>query len=326
VSGAGTAAGTRWPSYDELAEVGDSGLRCSWGVFGAGDEVGTLNFVTPAARRAAAASVTEGVAIDLSLPLNLPLPQLARSRPSYRHTIFRDRGGRDDKVDDFYLQGSTQWDGLAHVRFREHGYYGGRQEAQLDAGELSIERLAEHGMVGRGVLVDVAAHAERSGIELSPDRRHGITAEELQWVLDAQGTVLRSGDFLLLRTGWLRWYLALDADGRTALAASLHPGVDGLQCPGLDCAPETAEWLWNHRVAAVAADNPAVEALPVRAEQGYLHRLLVALLGMPFGELWNLEELAERCAALTRYEFLFSSVPLKIPGGVGSPGNGVALL
>ena len=79
-------------------------------------------------------------------------------------------------------------------------------------------------------------------------------------------------------------------------------------------------------VAAVAVDNPAVETLRVTKEEGFLHRLLIPLLGMPLGEFWNLEELARACRARSRHEFLFFSVPLKIPRGAGSPGNGLAIL
>lgn len=314
-----------WPKYDELPAIPSTGARHGWEVFGAGDELGTVNFLTPERVRAATALVTEGRSVDLSLPLNLPSPQLGGTRKGYQHTVERNRGGSDDLLDNFYLQGSTQWDGLQHIRYREFGYYGGRQEPDLDGGALGIDRLAARGIIGRGVLVDVARHAAETGAELAPDRRHGITPDELDRVLAWQGTELRGGDVLLVRTGWLAWYLSLDEAGRGALAGRLHNGDGGLECPGMDPGAATAAWLWDARVAALAVDNPAVEALKVRREEGFLHRLLLPLLGMPLGEFWYLEDLSRACRELGRHDFLFVSVPLKVPGGVGSPGNGIAI-
>jgi hypothetical protein len=87
-----------------------------------------------------------------------------------------------------------------------------------------------------------------------------------------------------------------------------------------------AEWLWNHRIAAVAADNPALEVLRVRKEDGFLHRRIMALLGMPIGEFWYLEELSHACRERGRWDFFLTSAPLNLPRGVGSPSNAYAIL
>jgi hypothetical protein len=88
-----------------------------------------------------------------------------------------------------------------------------------------------------------------------------------------------------------------------------------------------AAYLWDHHIAAVAADNPALEAWPPRAETGgFLHERLIPLLGMPIGELWQLGQLAEACLTEGRYEFFLTSAPLNVPGGVGSPPNALAML
>jgi hypothetical protein len=76
----------------------------------------------------------------------------------------------------------------------------------------------------------------------------------------------------------------------------------------------------------VAADNPALEAWPPHnSTGGFLHHRLIPLLGMNIGELWWLDDLAEDCAADGVYEFLFTSAPLNVPGGVGSPPNALAI-
>ena len=87
-----------------------------------------------------------------------------------------------------------------------------------------------------------------------------------------------------------------------------------------------AELLWDGGIAAVAADNPGVEAAPGRRGSGSLHRRALALLGMPFGELFDFDALDAALRAQDRSSFLFMAVPLNIPGGVGSTGNAVAML
>jgi kynurenine formamidase len=86
------------------------------------------------------------------------------------------------------------------------------------------------------------------------------------------------------------------------------------------------EFLWDTGVAAVAADNPALEAGHRGAGSDLaLHRALLARLGMPLGELWDVQRLAGDCATDGVYDFLLTSAPLFVPGGAGSPPNVLAL-
>jgi len=95
---------------------------------------------------------------------------------------------------------------------------------------------------------------------------------------------------------------------------------------GLRADEEMARLLWNWGVAAVAADNPAVEVSPGDPKVGSLHRRLLALLGIPLGELFDFDELAALATAEGKWSFLFVSVPLLLVGGVGSPANAIAIL
>jgi kynurenine formamidase len=123
---------------------------------------------------------------------------------------------------------------------------------------------------------------------------------------------------LLIRTGWVAGYRALDAAERNALGGT-RPNT-----PGLSPSDEMAAFLWELGLSAIAADNPALEASPTdRSER--LHPKLLAGLGMPIGEMWWLDELADACAADGRWEFLVMSAPLNVPGGVGSPANALAV-
>lgn len=311
------------PKFSRLPEL-PTGERHAWDVFGRADQLGTLNLITAERILKAVSTVTEGRVISLSLPLDLPNPSLVTTRRVYQHYVSTGRLARDDWLDNFYPQASSQWDGLQHIRYRQFGFYGGREDADLDRGELGIDIVARRGIVGRGVLVDAAAGFEALGRPLQPDARTVVGPEDLEAVLRWEKVEVEPGDILLIRTGWLRWYLSLDQAGRNRLAGTLDGGT--LETVGLDPGRATAAWLWDRRVAAVAADNPAVEALPVRREEGFLHQRLIALLGMPLGELWDLEELSEACRKLARYHFLLVSAPLHIPRGVGSPNNAYAIL
>jgi kynurenine formamidase len=276
---------------------------------------------------AASRLVRKGKVINLSLPLDFPTTLYhGETRSGYKHRMTVNRGGRDDLVDNFAMQGSTQWDGLRHVRYREFGYWGGREDEDVDSkGLLGIERWADHGIVGRGVLLDAARYFEQLGQPLDPNQRTCITGPQLEAIASKQGVSIEEGDIILLRTGWLSWFKTLTIDEQEKLRGRLNPGEDGLDMPGLDPATETAAWLWDKRIAAISADNPALEALRVHADVGFQHRRLIALQGMAIGELWELDPLAEDCAADNVYEFMLVSAPLNIPGAVGSPANAYAI-
>jgi kynurenine formamidase len=314
------------PTFAQLPVVGQTGERHAWDVFGRSDQLGTVNHLTPERVRQAATLVRTGKIINLNLPLNFPITLYEGFRSGYRHHIEVGRGSRDDYVDNFAMQGSSQWDSLRHIRFREFGYYGGRQDEDLDGkGELGIEHWARHGIIGRGVLLDAAGYMERRGSPLDATTRFTMDGAFLEEVAQAEHVRLEPGDIILLRTGWLAWYKSLDEAGREALRGTLHPGAGGMACPGLDPGQTTAAWVWDRQIAAMAADNVALEALPVDAKVGFQHRRLIALQGMPIGEVWDLDELARDCAEDGVYECMLVSAPLNLPGGVGSPPNAYAI-
>jgi kynurenine formamidase len=314
------------PKFSQLPLVGRTGERHTWDVFGRADQLGTVNLLTPERVKRAAALVRSGKVINLNLPLNFPVTLYGGFRSGYRHHIEVNRGGRDDYVDNFAMQGSSQWDSLRHIRFREFGYYGGRQDDDLDGkGELGIENWARHGIIGRGVLLDAAGVMERRGTPLDATKKFAMDGAFLEEVARAENVQLEPGDIVLLRTGWLTWYKGLDEAGREALRGTLRPGEGGMACPGLDPSQATAAWVWDQHIAAMAADNVALEALPVEATVGFQHRRLIALQGMPIGEVWDLDALAQDCARDGVYECMLVSAPLNLPGGVGSPPNAYAI-
>lgn len=313
------------PSFDELPLLEACGLRHAWSVFGAGDESGTLNRLTPEAVLRATRSPSSGRRVCLSLPLDLPDPPLFGRRP-YRHEVFANsRNTMDDRVEGLYPQASTQWDGLRHVRAAADGFWGGWREQPLAGQErLGIQRWSR-GVVGRGVLVDLATWCRRVSRDYDPMQGRRFTVADVRSALREQGTVLERGDVLCLRFGWVDAYLAADAQHRREIAER-SVDLDTRVWAGLENSEDMARFLWNSGAAAVVADNPAVEMLPGLAGQADLHRRLIPCLGFVLGELFDLSELARCCVERGRYDFLFVSVPWNLPGGVGSPAAATAVL
>jgi kynurenine formamidase len=308
------------PSFDELPRLPDSDLRHAWGVFGADDVLGTINLLTAERVRAAADLVISGQVISLVLPLDVPNPPLF-GRDPYRHEVFAlNRNDMDDRLDCFHPQGSTQWDGLGHVRCGKHGYWGGRTTDPVEGqNELGIEHVAEHGIVGRGVLADVAEWAAERGRPISALEPETVSAQDIAATLDSQEVTLEPGDVLCVRTGWISAYRNLDAAGRAAIA--LHPASVGLLAD-----EAMARFLWNAHISALCCDNPAIELPFGDPAVGSLHRRLLPLLGVTLGELFDFEVLSNLCRRERRWTFLFTAAPLRLPGGLGSPANALAVL
>jgi kynurenine formamidase len=311
--------------FDSLPRLPGNGVQHAWDVWGRGDNHGTLNRLTGPVVAAASACVRTGERIGVSLPLGLPDPPFF-GRKGFRHT-FEPMGPAawDDFVDGFYLQCSSQWDGLRHIGSPDGWYGGWRGQPSDDLEPLGIHHWASHGIVGRGVLADLAAYTSSNDGAYDPFTRVAFRPDDLTAALRAQGVTLRSGDILCVRTGWTDKYLGLSAEERASLADGMRE-VTGYASAGLAGSEEMARFLWDSGVAAVACDNPAVEVVPSDPADGFLHGRLIPGLGMAIGELFSFGDLAAACAREGRYEFLFVSVPLNVTGAIGSPANAVAIL
>lgn len=322
------------PTYDELATAEPAGS--SWEVFGQGNQLGTINRLTPERVAAAARSIRTGQRFGLDYPVTAFEPYPTGTRHPLRHTVFANNEyHRDDYVDSFYLQASSQLDALRHIGHPEHGFYGGvtpEQNTQhTDA--LGIHLWAESGIAGRGILLDVPRFFEAHGRPYDTESTIAIDADLLDALVAFHGVELRGGDLLLLRTAWAERYLAKSPAERAKTPWRASPGLAQKE--------NVLRWLWDNEIALVAADNLAVEADPVIDSDfhyaadtppekgvdhaGMLHRPLIALLGMALGELWRLDELAESCAADGVYEFFLTVKPLNLIGGAGSPPNAIAI-
>jgi kynurenine formamidase len=306
------------PCYDDLPELGQSGVRHAWQVWGPGDRLGTMNRVTGHTVLAALSVPRQGRRISLCLPLDFLRPPLY-GRKEFGHRVFdRNRNMVEDEITGLDPQASSQWDSLRHIRAGSFGHYGGLAADDPAVPELGIDGLSRFGLVFRAVLLDLPAFWAARGQIVDPLSEYPVTADDLQACARHQRTVVRAGDLLLVRTGWLAAYRS--AGGVPAESLDMPPSA------GLEGSAATARLLWDLGVSAVAADNPAVEALPGDPAIGSLHRRLIAALGMPLGELWDLDELAEACDRQGSYEACVMAAPLRVPGGVASPANALAIV
>lgn len=317
------------PTYRQLLDRTGAPPGSTWGLFGDGDERGMANLATQEGVLDAMSCVRRGACFSLDYPLNAFDPSIANRPPPAHHVVSRHRDQRDDYLDGFWPQASSQVDGLRHRRHHEHGFYGGAADADISAGSptLGVNRWADSPIVARALLVDVSLFRAAKGSPIDHARGEHLPIDTVDEALTWQGSELRPGDCLLLHTGWSEWYLrGLDGDGRAEVCRSRR-------CTGVAQSHDMLEWLWDHRVSLAAADTFAFEALPASpdspfggdTDDGMMHQELIALLGLPLGELWRLHDLAQDCATTRSYESLLVVKPLNLTGGVGSPANAVAI-
>lgn len=323
----------------------------NWGDFGADDEIGRLNLLTREKVLQGIAEVTEGRVFCLSLPLDYPggrvlaphrfppqiRPTEREGRPYFNYPFsHQDPELQDVGCDDAVLictQYSTQWDSLAHIGqvfdadgdgAAERVFYNGYradtdvvapdQRAPDTRSALGIENMAATGVQGRGVMVDLHALFGRERVLVGYD--------ELMRAMERTGAVVAPGDILCLHTGFAQLVLEMER----------RPDGDALRgaCAALDGFDERLlAWITDSGVAAIAADNYAVEAIPARAVPGPhpfvpLHQHCLFKLGVHLGELWYLSELNAWLSVNGRTRFLLTAPPLRLPGAVGSPVTPVA--
>jgi kynurenine formamidase len=337
----------------------------NWGDFGPDDQLGRLNLLTPERVLRAAAEVRTGDVFCLSVPLDHPGPAilvpygrhppvLRPSRSAAGSAMVNYQWAQDDPrttdvINDdlvvLHLQGSTQWDSLAHVGqlFDADGdgvpeplYYNGFKadvdivgtadpelagpEAPFGAGStsrahaLGIEHMAERGMQARGVLVDAHAHVGREQVSLG--------WRELSEMLDRDGVVIEEGDVLCLHTGLAKQMLEMGDEPDLATLVSSCASLDGAD-------PELLDWIDRTGIVAIVSDNFAVETFPARERPAPrsampLHEHCLFKLGVHLGELWYLTDLAAWLRANGRSRFLLTAPPLRLPGAFGSPVTPVA--
>ncbi|KAK5268416.1 hypothetical protein LTR96_006123 [Exophiala xenobiotica] len=256
------------PDFDNLPPVEGLPKGCAWGVFdkdGQKDTLGTLNLLDRETVLNAAHELKLGDSVSLNWAINaIHKPGFNRAPLDHKHIDFYPTDsvhGFDDEVH-FNTQCGSQWDSLCHYGHQASGlFYNGAKPTveKLKTSPGSLPTL-DHwqkrgGLVGRGVLLDYRAYAEAHGVKYSPYERHEISVQDLDAVAKFQGIEFRSGDILIVRTGYTEQLLTDDADAQAALLGT-HQAV------GVAGNEDTARWIWNHHFAAVAGDTLAFEVFP----------------------------------------------------------------
>lgn len=311
-------------SLDELLKDSPS----NWGKWGPDDEVGSLNYLTDQEVLRGIKSVTKGEVHTLQRLINDPKgdPVWPGRAPAERTMLLDEAtwdsddapqfpGGlhyADDKINAF-LQGSTQYDALGHV------WYGGKlwngYDARTTVGGMdkaSVEPIAQRGVVGRGILLDMARFVGKDAM----DKGETFTHEDLVKCAEAQGTTIEKHDIIVIRTNFIQRFFD---EGEKF--------YEGFNEPGLVYSPELVEWFQDMEIPNLVTDTIANEVTydPNNGVALVLHNALMRNLGVTLTEICDLETLAESSAKDKQYTFLYAAAPLKVHRATGSPVNPLAI-
>ncbi|OCB11953.1 metal-dependent hydrolase [Mycolicibacterium porcinum] len=301
----------------------------NWGKWGTDDEVGSLNYLDAAQVLRGIGAVRSGDVFTLQIPIgdpDRPDPVWPGRTPAVRTPVMDEgyfaRGDEpeptdghhwaDDKIE-MFTQGSTQYDALAHYWYGGKVWNGYTADTTIDSlSRASVLPIAERGVVGRGVLIDVARARGKDVL----DSGEQISLDDLLAAAEAQGTQIEPRDVLIIRTGWIGSYYRGSAD----------EFYRDWNEPGLVYSRELVEWFQRMEIPNLVTDTIANElSFYPGGLQLPLHCALMRNLGVTFTELCKLDDLAAACAADRRWTFLYTAAPLKICGASGAPVNPVVI-
>lgn len=301
----------------------------NWGKWGPDDEVGSLNYLTRDEVLRGIGHVVSGNVVTLQRLIGDPKgdPVWPSRTPAVRTMVSDEStwdsadapqypGGAhyaDDKLEAF-LQGSTQYDALGHAWYDGQLWNG--YDARTTIGGLdraSIRPIADRGIVGRGILLDMARFRSKAALEPAETFTH----EDLLACAAAQGVTIEKHDILIIRTNFLQRFFDLG-----------DAFYEDFCEPGLTHSTELVRWFQEMELPNLVTDTIANE-VTIDPESGIalpLHSALMRNLGVTLTELCDLEALADACAEHGQYTFLYVAAPLKIHGATGAPVNPIAIL
>jgi len=298
-----TVADVTQPEYDRWKKE-----LSNWGRWGKDDQLGTLNLVTAAKRRAAAALVKDGV--SFSLAGDADTVKAVDNPNPYEHQMLAI--GSDRIGVNYHGIAHTHIDSLAHIH--ENGvFYNGytpAEDAVLKNGHTrnSIYNL-KNGVVTRGVLIDIP---RLKGVPYLEPGTPIFVSDLEAWEKKA-GVKVGPGDALFVRTGvWAR---------RTAQGPWLRGRAEGGRSAGLH--PSVIPWLRQRDIALLGSDHP--QYVSPSNLRGAVHDFALVYLGVHLVDNADLEALADAAATRSRWEFMLTIAPLPVRGATGSPVNPIAI-
>jgi kynurenine formamidase len=282
----------------------------NWGRWGKDDEKGTVNLITPARRKAAAALVTEGFSVSLSRDTDSTAAP--DNGTPFVHKMSEPAGGAFN-MDEFgiFFHGwaYTHFDALSHVFYKDTMYNGfpASSVTKAGAGKLAVTAYRD-GIAGRGVIVDIA---RLKGVPYL-DGPTAVYPEDLDAWEKSTGVRIGAGDLVFVRTG--RW----------ARRAAKGPWDPGAESAGLHAS--SARWLKARDVAVFGSDTSGdVRPSGVDGVDFPVHQLLLVAMGTPMFDQCDLEAVASAAAARKRWTFFVTAAPIRAVGGTGGPVNIVAI-
>ncbi|EAW07613.1 uncharacterized protein ACLA_023270 [Aspergillus clavatus NRRL 1] len=300
---------------------------------GSSDEgLGMLRLLTPEiVADAARTQIQTGERVCLNWDMEKLNPP-GFGRRSFEHRVeWVAPGTAFDDEYHFNPQQSSQWDG-----FRHHNapaptadepdrrlFYGGTTAEEIQdstSSRIGIGHWARKGIAGRGVLIDYLSWAERKGITVDALSQHVISLDDVLAIARECNIEFKRGDIFFLRVGLTRTWDALNEQQKLAYSQQSMP-----KHAGIEQSERVLRFLWDNHFAAVASDAVSFEVYPPLDPEFDLHHYLLAGWGIPIGEMFDLEELAEMCRRLGRWTFFVSSSPLNCARGVSSPPNCMAI-
>ncbi|KAF9883327.1 hypothetical protein FE257_003745 [Aspergillus nanangensis] len=308
---------TEFPSRKNLPPIPGAPPEAAW-FWGPNDSLGRLNLLTTKRIKAAVRLIETGELIPLDLPLDTPaVPSFGRE--PFQHSIKEVQAGI--VYDDLYTlntQSGSQWDGFGHfAHLASKTFYNGATSADIlasSSSKCSIHHWATHGIAGRGILLDYHRYASQTNRTYDPFRHLAITLSDLAACGRAQGIDIRPGsaggdikigDILFVRSGFVeRYYASSPAEREQDAARPSHESA----WAGVAQEEDMLNWLHDAYFAAVVGDAPTFEAWP-SCKEYHLHEYLLALWGVPIGEMWDLERLARVCVQERRWVFFVNSAP-----------------
>jgi kynurenine formamidase len=289
----------------------------NWGRWGADDQRGALNELTPERVAAAARLVRSGETVTLSLPLDTH-PRVDNPEPAeHRMTMLGDvdigsgtlRFAKDYIGVDYHNDTHSHIDALCHVAF-DGALYNGVPSDSVTSEGAAVDAIdvAKDGIVGRGVLLDVP---RLRGVPWLEPGEH-VFREDLEGAEREQGVTVAEGDVLLVRTGHDRRRDQLEPWDTANAKAGLHPTV--------------APFLSERGVAVLGSDGNSDTAPSTTEGIDFpIHALALNAMGIHLLDYLQLGDLVAACERAGRSEFLFAAAPLRIVGGTGSPLNPIAI-
>jgi len=288
----------------------------NWGRWGANDQKGTANLITPEKVRSAAALVKSGIVVSMSPPVpQTPAADVPDDRTFNRTTIRLSQTGTADNYQvSYHGLAVGHMDAFCHFFFENRMYNGYSasdnitEETGCKQGDVMGRR---DGITTRAVLYDMPALKGVDWIEPgTPITRADLEAWEQQ-----SGVKVGPGDVILLYVG--RW--------KRRAAVGPHAG----QVAGYFA--DTIPFFKERDIAFAGHDfnidwNPRPGWGPEQGIYGNpIHEALLVWLGAGIVENLDLERVVETARRLNRYEFLITFAPIPVEGGTGSPVNPLAI-